>query len=108
MVSGPTRGPILGSVPLTSFLSDQKDLPDLDEETVIPYIKDKLNYRVQDFEGRAQDANILPSLKFAVVGQNMTHRGMDRLPTLGAVVVYTEATKGLATHGLQEGEEMPG
>jgi hypothetical protein len=105
-ITGPAQGLVFGQVPLTPWLQEH-DLPDYEVDTVIPMIQEQLNYRVQGFDGRAVDVNILPSLKFAVVGQNLTHMGPNEFPEYGPLVTYTEATESLGPHGLQEGEVMP-
>ena len=106
IITGSSRGLSFGQVPLTPKLTDY-GLPNLDSETVIPMIQQQLEYRVQSFEGHAVDVNMLPSLKFAVVGQNVTHRGLHEFPTYGPWITYTEATIYLGPHGLQPGELMP-
>ena len=105
-INGPAQGLVFGQVPLKPWLEEQ-NLPDYEADTVIPMIQVLLSYRFQGFDGRAVDVNILPSLKFAVVGQNVTHMGPDEFPEYGPLVTYTEATKSLGPHGLQEGEVMP-
>ena len=105
-INSMVQGLVFGQVPLTAWLEEQ-DLPDLEADTVIPIIKEQLSYRVQGYDGRAVDVNMLPSLKFAVVGQNVTHMGPDQFPEYGPLVTYTEATESLRPHGLQEGEVMP-
>ena len=100
------QGLVFGQVPLTPWLQEH-DLPDYGADAVIPMIQEQLNYRVQGFDGHAVDVNMLPSLKFAVVGQNVTHMGPNQFPEYGPLVTYTEATESLAPHGLQEGEVMP-
>ena len=106
IISGPSQGLIFGPIPLIPKLATMH-LPNLESESVIPLVADQLNYRVQGFDGRAEDVNILPSLKFAVVGRNVTHLGPNEFPEYGPLVTYTEASKSLAPHGLQEGESMP-
>lgn len=105
-ITGPAQGLVFGQVPLTPSL-EELNLPDHGADTVIPIIQEQLTYRVQDFDGHAVDVNMLPSLKFAVVGQNVTHMGPNEFPEYGPLVTYTEATESLGPHGLREGEVMP-
>lgn len=106
IINGPSRGLVFGQIPLTPILT-RFDLPNLESDAVIPLIHQKLNYRVQSFDGRSIEASVLPSLKFAIVGRNVTHMGANELPEYGPLITYTEATTLLAPHGLQEGESMP-
>ena len=50
IVSGPSRGLILGYVPLTPDLLNH-NLPNLEPTNVIPLVAKKLSYRVQSFDG---------------------------------------------------------
>ena len=106
MISGPSRGLSFGQVPLTPKLMDF-ELADFEPETVIPVIQEQLNYRVQGLSGRAVDPIMLPSLKFAIVGQTVTHRGPHEFPVYGPWRTYTDATVSLVPHGLCDGEDMP-
>ena len=107
VINGPSRGLVFGQIALTPKLTTY-NLPSLSSDIVIPLVQEKLKYRIQSFDGRAMDANMLPSLKFAVVARNVTHVGPNEFPEYGPLVTYTDATKSLAPHGLQKGESMPG
>ncbi|KAL8794331.1 MAG: hypothetical protein Q9195_003158 [Heterodermia aff. obscurata] len=106
IINGPSRGLVFGQIALTPKLTTY-NLPTLGPETVIPLVQETLKYRVQSFGGRSVDVNVVPSLKFAVVSRNVTHLGPNEFPAYGPLVTYTDATKFLGPHGLQEGESMP-
>lgn len=106
IINGPSRGLVFGQIPLTPTLT-KSDLPNLESDAVVSLIRQQLNYRVQSFDGRAVEASVLPSLKFAVVGRNVTHMGGNEFPDYGPLITFPEATSLLAPYGLQEGESMP-
>ena len=106
VINGPSRGLVFGQIPLTPKLTTY-NLFNFGSDTVIPLLQEKLNYRIQSFGGRSMDVNTLPSLKFAVVSRNVTHTGPNEFPVYGPLITYTDATRLLGPHGLQEGESMP-
>ena len=106
IINGPSRGLVFGQIALTPKLTTYK-LPNLGSDIVIPLIQEKLNYRVQSFDGRSVDVNMLPSLQFAVVSRKVTHAGPNEFPKYGPLVTHTDATRFLGPHGLQKGESMP-
>ena len=107
IINGPSRGLVFGQIALTPKLTTY-NLPNLGADTVIPLIQQKLNYRLQSFDGRSVDLNILPSLQFAVVSRKVTHHtGPNEFPKYGPLVTHADATRFLGPHGLQKGESMP-
>jgi len=77
----------------------------MDPETIIPFLKQHLNYRARDSTGTVIPLETLgPSFTVFVVGRTVLEpaRG-DQFPVVGGWLVYSEATEG-KIGGVGEGE----
>jgi tyrosinase len=97
---------VSGTVPLTSALLQdivEGDVADLSEENVVPYLKERLAWRVTLFDGQEVDVANVPGLKVSVASTTVTI-GEDGLPDYdGQYKVWPEVTAGI-TGGVGAGE----
>jgi len=88
---------ITGTVPLTSALLQDivaGRLPDLTPESVVPYLKAQLKWRVTLFAGEEKPIAEVPGLKISVCSTQV-HIGDDGMPQYsGQYTVYREVTAG--------------
>lgn len=99
---------VSGTVPLTSALLQDivdGDVADLAEEHVVPYLREKLAWRVTLFDGEEVDVANVPGLRISVASTRVTI-GEDGLPDYsGEYRVWPEVTEGKAG-GLCAGEHV--
>ena len=88
---------ITGTVPLTSALLQDivaGRLADLKAESVVPYLKKELKWRVTMFGGEEKPVADVPGLKISVCSTQV-HIGDDGMPQYsGQYTVYREITAG--------------
>lgn len=100
-----TEGTAVGQIALTHALMSAR-IPDLTPPNVIPYLSTQLGYHIQHLDDSPVSPRSLPSLKVAVVGQEVEQPAQsDTFPRYGPMVEYWQATHRLAG-GLQQGEAM--
>ena len=95
---------VAGSVPLTRVLTDKCNagtLADLSEETVGPYLKDQLSWRIAGTGGENVDPSTVPGFQVGVYGSTSTQPDSStELPEYSDFVAVTEGTEG-KTGGLE-------
>ena len=100
-----TDSVMVGQVALTHRLNDL--IMDLRPNSVIPYLRSQLAYRIQRLDDCPLDDHEIPgSLKIAVVGQQiLSSVASDHFPYYGPFLEYPDATKNLIG-SLTDGEQM--
>lgn len=74
-------------------------MSDLKPDSVVPVLKDQLQWRVQTFKNEPVDTDKVTSLKLYVAGQEVhqwDEKTRDKLPIYGEMKAYREITNGKA------------
>ncbi|KXX72895.1 Tyrosinase [Madurella mycetomatis] len=103
---------VSGTVPLTSALlqdimeDEDSGLTSLRPEEVVPYLREKLTWKVTLFDGEERDVAAVPGLKVSVASTEVTIDEEDGLPDYSdEYTIHAEVTEGKPA-GLRAGEHI--
>ncbi|KAL9037630.1 MAG: hypothetical protein Q9214_005619, partial [Letrouitia sp. 1 TL-2023] len=99
IVSATNTGPataLYGQIPLNHALLDS-GIHNLGPKSVVPFLKSRLNWRLQRMDDSPLNVSEVPSLKIYVVGQRVKPRAADdAFPEYEKLVAYRSVTRGKA------------